>query len=92
MALSAADRKAIAEMIAGAVAPAVEAPAPKPVTRKSRKAASPVVSCITAEIAWNLLGADPKYAPKSEANAQKPASNAQLWKLNSLGLLDVVTR
>jgi len=90
MALSAADRKAIAEMIAGASAPAVvEAPKPR-TTRKAK--ASPVVSCITAEIAWNLLGADPKYAPKSEANAQKPASNAQLWKLNSLGLLDVVTR
>ena len=62
-------------------------PKAKARTRKAstRKAQVPA-SCITAEIAWQLLGADENFKPK---DGSKPATNAQLWRLNTAGRLSV---
>ena len=57
-------------------------------TRKPKASAKAQVpaSCITAEIAWQLLGADENFKPK---DGSKPATNAQLWRLNTAGRLSV---
>jgi hypothetical protein len=45
-----------------------------------------VSGVITCGMAWELLGADPTYTP---SNPAAPARNAQLWALNSKGLLAI---
>lgn len=47
----------------------------------ARKTPAGVITCGQA---WELLGADPTYAP---SNPSAPARNAQLWALNAKGLL-----
>lgn len=65
-------------------------PAPEPAKKatRSRAKAKPKVAaaCITAEMAWQLLGADENFRPK---DGDKPATNAQLWRLNTAGRLSV---
>ena len=68
-----------------------KAPARKTTTRKTtaakpKKAPAVVASCITAQVAWELLGADENFKPK---DGSKPATNAQLWRLNTAGRLNV---
>lgn len=67
----------------------VEADEPKPAAKpkpkpRAKRAPKPKPGVITCEIAWNLLGADPEYAP---ANPAKPATAPQLWRLNHDGLI-----
>lgn len=60
------------------------------VSRKPQaKPRTTVVACITAGDAWRILGADETYKPK---DMNKPANNAQLWRLNSAGLLRVIEK
>lgn len=56
----------------------------KPGTTKPRTPKA----CITAGDAWLILGADETYKPK---DMDKPANNAQLWRLNQAGLLRVAS-
>lgn len=51
----------------------------------ARKTPAGVITCGQA---WELLGADPTYAP---SNPSAPARNAQLWALNAKGLLRVAS-
>lgn len=51
----------------------------------ARKSPAGVITCGQA---WELLGADPTYAP---SNPSAPARNAQLWALNAKGLLRVAS-
>lgn len=96
MALTAKDQQAIATMIAAAINPPAT-PASKPATagrkahkpatataaRKPRKTTTPA-TCITAGQAWVALGGAADFEPR---DLDKPANNAQLWKLNAAGLL-----
>jgi hypothetical protein len=86
--IAAAVADALAGMLPGApdapVSPAKKATARKATPRKA--AAKLATGCITAGIAWELLGADPAFEPKNPA---KGATNAQLWRLNEAGRLTV---
>ena len=42
---------------------------------------------ITSRQAWEALGSDPRYQPKSEQSGCSPASGPRLWMLNRKGLL-----
>jgi len=94
-----ADNSALIAQITAAVLAAQSEAAPsanpaKRGTRKvggaSRKPASKPnrrqypATCISAGIAWEVLGADEQFKPK---DPDKPATNAQLWNLNAKGLL-----
>ena len=94
-----ADTPDIAAMIAAAVQDALASALPgspenprdtaapakgkgKGTTRKTTRKAP--ASCITAGEAWIALGSDENYQPR---DADKPATNGQLWSLNAAGRL-----
>lgn len=99
MALSAKDQQAIAAMIAAAMNPPATpaAKAVKPAAKRTRKNATATAArkpaakrstpaCITAGQAWIALGGAAEFEPR---DLDKPANNAQLWKLNAAGLISL---
>lgn len=85
--MTAKQKQEITAMVAAAVAAAMGDSPETPPKSRGRKAAPKVAAtCITAGIAWELLGADESFKPR---DPDKPATNAQLWRLNAAGRLSV---
>lgn len=63
------------------------APTKAKTTRK--KAAKTITATITNDEAWKALGADPAF--KSKNRGDEPATNGQLYRLNTAGLLTLTS-